>query len=207
MARRKSRIARPIADSSKFTVVIDDPVSMWAKLAWDIDIFRDVQGSYPDEKQPLAYAAVNVCIAAWSLRNWVESAATIRAKSAGLKFDREHFYHEIATAIPGQSICEAIANTAKHANLGDDRWPGGKVEMAYQEGDEDCPPGFIIYYVNEERGDANIALNSLIELCENWWTYLCQHGFAEGVNQVPEWQQNKLNRIFGRFIDRRPPTV
>jgi hypothetical protein len=37
---------------------------MFSKLAWDADIFRDIQISYPDEPEPLAFAAINVCVSA-----------------------------------------------------------------------------------------------------------------------------------------------
>ena len=121
-----------------------------------------------------------------------------------MDFDEIAFKAEVAQAIPGQAMCEAIANTAKHASLGEGEWPGGKVELDYQEGDEDCPPGFVIYHSTDDRGSAALAINNLTELCSDWRRYLSRQGYTDGELPLPEWQQNKLNKIFGHYVPQAP---
>lgn len=75
MGRRKGKPQHP---PTRHTVLIGNPVTMWEKLAWDIDEFQDIQRLAPDEREPLVYSAINVCIAAWSLENWV--VATLKAR-------------------------------------------------------------------------------------------------------------------------------
>ena len=90
------------------TVVIGSAVDMWSKLAWDVDVFEDIQRSFPNEKQPLAYAAINVCIAAISLRDWVQAAVKHRA---GDEWNKDAFFQDLRDAVPELVVCEAIANT------------------------------------------------------------------------------------------------
>ncbi len=200
MRRNSSRSGK---SPTLHTAIIGDVGGMWSKLAWDVDVCRDVQTSYPNERQPLAYAAINVCIAAWSLQNWVNSAAARQARARGEKFDKAAYRSAILDAIPEQAMCEAIANTAKHAHHKDEVWPGGQARLEWQEGDEDAPPGFLLHYADGLSG--GLAVNRFISLCDNWWAYLIAHGFADGVARTPEWQQNKLRRIFGATGDRILP--
>ncbi|MFZ3005384.1 MAG: hypothetical protein WA047_04360 [Phenylobacterium sp.] len=170
---------------------------MWSKLAWDADVCRDVQISYPRERQPLAYAAINVCIAASSLRDWVISELTGRARAAGLKIDEKAHHKAMNAAVPEQAMCEAIANTAKHARHRDGGWPGGQVSLEWQEGDEDCPPGYMLHHLNGSGCAGALAVNSFEALCGNWWNFLRALDLAGDRSRTPEWQQNKLRRIFG----------
>ena len=41
------------------TLIIGDVRTAWEKMYWDIDVFGDVQRSYPEEQAPLAYVALN----------------------------------------------------------------------------------------------------------------------------------------------------
>lgn len=193
----RKRANPPIEHATRHTAIIRDPASLWSKLAWDVDVFRDIQVSYPDEPEPLAYAAINVCIAAWSLRNWVESVRARDMRRLGVNFDRAAFTSSIAAAIPEQAACEAIANTAKHARLGDGDWPGGKVRLDWEEGDEDSPPGFILYHLREDGQSEGLAVNRFMSLRDNWWDFLSENAMVIGQARVPQWQQRKLRRIFG----------
>ncbi len=174
---------------------------MWAKLAWDVDVFRDIQVGYPHEQQPLAYAAINVCIAATSLRNWAETAARSKARASGLAFDKKGFDIDLRAAVPAQAMCEAIANTAKHSRFADGEWPGGRVTLEWEEGDEDSPPGWILRYGVEGTADPGLSVNRFGSLPETWWAHLRDLQLVEGDLRLPEWQQNKLRRIFGRSSD------
>jgi len=60
MSRRKSD---PEMSPTTHTVIIGDVHQMWEKLFWDVEVLGDIQRSYPEEYMPLAYAALNVCIA------------------------------------------------------------------------------------------------------------------------------------------------
>jgi hypothetical protein len=194
-----------IRSATLHTAIIGGAADMWSKLAWDADVCRDVQVSYPNERQPLAYAAINVCIAAQSLRDWVESELAGQAKAAGAQFDETAHRKAMHATVPEQAMCEAIANTAKHANYRDGRWPGGRVSLDWQEGDEDCPPGYMLHHIHGGSQRGALAVNSFEALCGNWWTFLTALGLAQGMSRTPEWQQNKLRRIFGDPSDRILP--
>lgn len=188
----------PIEEAIRHTAVIGDPISLWSKLAWDIDVFRDIQVSYPDETEPLCYASINVCLSAWSLRNWLESVQARDARRRGETLDSEAFYAEIARTILEQAACEAIANTAKHARLRDGDWPGGEVRLEWREGDEDVPPGYVLLHWSAGAGHEGLAISRFDSLCDHWWAHLNSLGLADGHHRIPDWQQRMLHRIFGR---------
>lgn len=193
MPHRSRNSALP---ATHHTVIIGDVAEMWSKLAWDADACRDLQVAYPSERQPLAYAAINVCIAAWSLRNWTEKALIDRASAGGAAFDKEGHRRAMNMAVPEQAMCEAIADTAKHARHRDGEWPGGRVSIDWQDGDEDCPPGYMLHHSLEGGPSGSLGVNSFQALCENWWKFLANLGLVQGRMPLPEWHQNKLRRIF-----------
>lgn len=104
------RTPRSGEDPIRHTAVIEDVAGMWAKLAWDVDVFRDIQIGYPHERQPLAYAAINVCIAATALRNWAETAVSSKARAAGRALDKKRFDGDLKVAVPAQAMCEVFAD-------------------------------------------------------------------------------------------------
>ncbi|MEY9717846.1 hypothetical protein ABIA22_000336 [Sinorhizobium fredii] len=176
---------------------------MWEKLAWDIDVFEDIQRSYPNEKQPLAYAAINVCIAAESLGDWVGKIIGSRSPTASEPpWDR--IRDHLASRVPQLNMCKAIANTAKHHNFREGRWIGGRVDLVWEEGDEYGPPGFALYHIDDNGQSMTLAFNSFQALKEAWWNALTAEGLAEGRMPTPEWMQNKLRRIFGGVIAKLP---
>lgn len=187
------------------TAIIGDAGEMWSKLAWDADVYRDVQVGYPSEPQPLAYAALNVCISALSLRDWVETELARLTRAAGSKFDRKAHREAVRVSVPEQAMCEAIATTAKHAEHRDEKWPGGQVSLEWQDGDEDGPPGYMLRHRSGSGRDEDLAVNNFEALCSNWWTFLRSLGLAQDVERVPQWHQNKLRRIFGDPDDRILP--
>lgn len=187
-----------MSQATKHTAIISDPVSMWSKLAWDADCFRDIQTSYPDEREPLAYAAINVCIAAASLQDWVEESLKRTAKEAGAPWDKVTlytFYQDVTSAVPEQSACVAIANTSKHSEFRERRWVNGEVLLAYEEGDENVPSGYVLYHAIADSHSEGVAVSRFDDLCRNWWKFLTVRGLTEGRSDMPEWKNNKLNRI------------
>jgi len=169
---------------------------MWSKLAWDADCFRIIQTSYPDEREPLAYAAINVCIAAASLQDWVEKSLEHRAKQASDAWGQKSFFEDVISAVSEQSACVAIANTSKHSQFKERRWLNGEVLLAYEEGDEDVPSGYVLYHVISGSHSEGFALSRFDALCRNWWKFLVAHGLIDRQSGSPDWMNNKLNRIF-----------
>lgn len=180
------------------TVVIGDPATMWAKLAWDVDNFSQLQRDYPDQIEPLAFAAVNVCIAAWSLRNWTWSAYSRRERAQGRIHTKQDFLTRLHAAVPEQPMCEAIANTAKHASLDESEWAGGLVRIDWHEASEDTPGTFILRQVDSEADGDTMGLSRFGDLERNWLDYLKALGFEapRHVNDL-EFRQRRLREIFG----------
>ncbi|MBW9113174.1 hypothetical protein JNB88_05865 [Rhizobium cauense] len=201
MARIRSKPSRKPATAH--TGLINDPLSMWEKLVWDVEVFRDIQVSYPEERQPLAYAAINVCIAAWSLAQWVFTAAKRASREQGVAFSDGLFWADVHRIVPEQAKCEAIADTAKHSKHEDKDWPGGEVRIDWIDGDEDEPPGWHFRHVHDDGREGVLALSTFQSLCNNWWRFLVEHGYAVGNYHTPRWLNNKLARMFGD----RPPYV
>ncbi len=114
------------------TVLVADAVTMWEKLAWDVDQYQDIQRSHPKERQPLAFAAINVCIAAWSLEQWAKTAWIQKERLKTEKETDSAFYSIVRQHVPSQGICVDIANTAKHARHRDDSWEGGAVRLGHR---------------------------------------------------------------------------
>ncbi len=192
MARKSSKKPPEV-----LTVLVADAVTMWEKLAWDVDQYQDIQRSHPKERQPLAFAAINVCIAAWSLEQWAKTAWIQKER---LKTETEtdaSFYSIVRQHVPSQGICVDIANTAKHARHRDDSWEGGAVRLEWQDGDEDAPPTFLLIHVHASGAESILAYNTFEEVRNHWWTCLVALGLATGPQYSPEFLQNKLRRIFG----------
>lgn len=177
------------------TAIIGDVAGMFSKFAWDLQQFRDIQSAWPSEQQPLAYAAINVCLAASSLQDWVATEMVRRGRAAGQKITQSSAISAIHAAIPAQVAMAAIANTAKHSEL-DSRWPDGRVEIQFYEGDEDCPPGFVLHHHGQLNGQA-IALNHFIDLRSAWWRFMLDHSLVTEKDKYLDWEQSMLKRMFG----------
>ncbi len=168
---------------------------MWSKLAWDVDCFRGIQTSYPDEREPLAYAAINVCIAAASLQHWVKEFLRRAAIEVGTPWDEAKFFQDVISAVPEQSACVAIANTSKHSEFQQRKWRNGEVLLTYEEGDEHVPSGYVLYHLIADSHSEGFALSKFDALCQNWLDFLASRGLTNGHCRTPEWMNNKLNRI------------
>lgn len=191
MNRRKST-----RSASEHTVVITDVQNMFWKLAWDIKQFDEIQRNQPDFVAPLAYAAINVCIAATSLRDWVVSEVRSLRRDQGLADMREQAIREqIYRYVPQQQMCEAIANTAKHSRLSEGDWQGGSVRVNFHEPDEWTPGGYMLMHIHGNQRH-EIGLNEFMALERCWWLALHQLGFAF-QHSGPDWWQARLRSIFG----------
>lgn len=191
MNRQKSN-----RSASEHTVVITDVQNMFWKLAWDIKQFDEIQRNQPDFVAPLAYAAINVCIAATSLRDWVVSEVVSLRRAQGAPYVREQAIREqIYRHVPQQQMCEAIANTAKHSRLEERDWQGGSVRVDFHEPDEWTPGGYMLMHIHGNHRH-EIGLNEFMALERCWWGALHQLGFAFHHNG-PDWWQARLRSIFG----------
>lgn len=195
MATRKRSVG---GDPRKHTAIIGDVETMWQKLVWDSHQFDQIQRGNPDLKEPLGFAAINVCIAAASLADWTVASVVARRRDAGKPTTdakvREHIYAHV----PQQAMCEAIANTAKHARLKDGLWPDGEVRIDWEDASEDDPPGFFLRHVHPD-GIQSIALNAFGVLQRHWWGELQNLGFPFSGNIGEfEWWQRHVETIFGR---------
>ncbi|MDG2522961.1 hypothetical protein P7B02_15605 [Caulobacter segnis] len=164
-------------------------------------MFHDIQVNYPDEPEPLCYAAINVCIAAQSLPDWVEATLVKRQRRGGPKFNKAAFKALVAQELPTQAVCEAIANTAKHANLRQSGWPGGEVRLIWYEGDEDIPPGYVLEHFSKDPDRCSVAVSSFDALCSGWWRVLEKMQMTEDAPAMPKWRQRQVRRTFGQALD------
>lgn len=184
------------------TAIVGDVAEMWSKLRWDADVFRELQIAHPAEPEPLGYAALNVCIAASSLRDWVKVAIKRtqgrREGPDGLSLDEE-----IWRAVPLQRMCEGIANTAKHAVHSEDRW-SGEARLDWRENDEDAPDSFVLRYLEGEHRSADVyalAANMFHDLLDQWAQYLTTQCLISADQRTPAWEQRKWARIFPPIED------
>jgi hypothetical protein len=194
---RKTRSNRDKSRSAKLhTVLIDDPIAMWHKLLWDIDCFENIQrAAYSeDEDEPLAYAALNVCIAATSLGDWVVTDWGRKQREKGLTFKRSDFLAQILEAVPVQRICLAIANTAKHSEYQEREWTGGYASLSFEPSDEHSPGGLTLYY--RQDGQQTSAFASFDALGQTWGRLLVELGYGDISLPSPRWWKQKMRRIF-----------
>jgi len=171
---------------------------MWEKLSWDIAQFDDIQRGSPDLPEPLGFAAINVCIAAASLRDWTVAAFVERRRREKRPVKERDVIEHIFEHVPQQRMCEAIANTAKHSRMRPGLWPGGTVRLEWEDDSEIDPPQYVLRHIHADGGFESIALNAFGTMQRCWWGELQNLGFAFSANVVSyEWQQRRLRAMFG----------
>ena len=168
------------------------------ELAWDIQQFDNIQRNYPEDVEPLGYAAINVCIAAASLRNWTVSQYVEMKRADGALIKEADVTTHIYRYVTQQVMCEAIANTAKHARFSEGKWTGGSVRIDFEEPSEDDPGGLILRHLHDNGAMPSIALNAFMSLETNWWGELQNLGFAFS-RSPPGWRQREIRKIFGHI--------
>ncbi|WP_187432234.1 hypothetical protein ROLI_031660 [Roseobacter fucihabitans] len=172
-------------------------------MYWDIDIFSDFQRSYPDESQPLVYSALNACISAWSLEKWAMQAWKKNERTEDRKSDEKEFLKRLSQKIPMHGLCVDVANTTKHGAHKVDRWTDGLLELRWDEGDEDVPPGLML--VRSEGDETTLLHSDFVALPAQWWSFLQEMRLVSGNQPTPRWWQNKVGRMFGRLPNLSPP--
>ncbi|MCK4713237.1 MAG: hypothetical protein KAT26_10195 [Marinosulfonomonas sp.] len=163
-------------------------------MYWDIDIFLEIQRSYPTEDQPLVYAALNACVSAWSLEQWAEQAWKREYRSNRKSVPCE-FRELVSQKIPAQDLCCDIANTAKHAAHREERWPNGELTLKWNDGDEASPPGLML--LRSEGNNPTLLHSDFFDLPRDWWNFLREQKLVSGDQPTPKWWQKKISRIFG----------
>ncbi|SCZ73372.1 hypothetical protein SAMN04488118_11711 [Epibacterium ulvae] len=180
---------------TKHTVLIGGVADMWEKMYWDVDHFCDLQRTYPEEKQPLVFSAINACISSKSLEDWTKSAWMKAARSAGETPSGEDFQERLTAAIPIQDLCADIANTSKHASYRDSRHPDGHLNLKWDDGAEIQPACQML--LRSGDGSQVLLLSDLDKLPRQWWRFLRSLELVDGEQPTPVWLQKKLSRIFG----------
>lgn len=177
-------------DPTKHTAIIDHPVAQWEKLLWDVDTFQTIQRRAED-KQLVAYAAINVCISAWSLQEW--TTQFVRRQEGNAR-PPDAIRGEIMANVEAQTICDAVANTAKHSGFGERKWLGGEVVLTFVAGDQYDPGGWTLFH----KGSTDIlpAYASFDALVTSWWQQLVAFGLGVGPQPTPLWFRAKMERIF-----------
>lgn len=171
---------------------------MWEKLSWDIAQFDDIQRNSPDLPEPLGFAAINVCIAAASLRDWTVAAFVERRRREKRAVKEKEVIDHIHEHVPQQRMCEAIANTSKHSRLKPGQWPGGVVKLQWEDDSDSDPPQYVLRHIHADGQFESIALNAFSAMQRSWWGELQNLGFSFSANLVAfEWQQRRLRAIFG----------
>jgi hypothetical protein len=178
----------------RHTGVITDAPGMFWKLAWDIDQFDDIQRNDPSLEEPLAFAAINVCISASSLRAWTVTSYVAQQRLKGNKISDKEVSDHIYQHVEQQRMCEAIANTAKHSRFKEAEWRGGYVSVDFDDPTEDDPGGLILRHIHEDGAFTSKALNAFMCLERNWWGELQNLGFAFD-RTGPEWRQRRIRAL------------
>lgn len=178
------------------TVIIGDVRTAWEKMYWDVDVFGDLQRSYPEEQEPIAYAALNACISASSLESWAMTAWKRQRRQGDGSANDINFHALLETTIPHQGLCVDVANTTKHGDHRESRWKGGKLDLRYDDASEDSPSGFAVLKLHEGR--TSYLYNDLHDLPRCWWLFLQKVDLVSGGQPTPDWWQRKISRMFGQ---------
>jgi hypothetical protein len=191
-----TRISRSPKPPTLHTLIIGDVRTAWEKMYWDVDLFGDAQRSFPEEQEPLAYLALNACIAVSSLENWSLTEWKRQRRKNNFKAQDTEFYDVLESMIPHQGLCVDVANTTKHGSHRELRWKGGELGLRYDEASEHCPPGFVVLKLHENG--TSYLYNDLHDLPRLWWAFLRAVDLVSGEQPTPDWWQRKVTRLFNR---------
>lgn len=164
------------------TAIIASSVDMWKKMTWNLHSFQDLQRENPDEVdlEPLVYAAINLCISAQSLKEWVRGEVLRSKRAGGENYSDQDFMGEVKSGVPLQEMCDAIANTVKHSRLNENEWVGGTLRVSYIEADEYTPDAHLLEHSTDGQS-WYISANALADLRHQWWSLLQHFGIVEGA--------------------------
>lgn len=192
----RKRVNNSYKEPILHTLIISDIRGAWEKMYWEVDVFGDIQRSYPEEHEPLAYAALNTCISASSLENWSLSAWRTKFAKKDRRTKDIEFRELLEAIVPNQGLCVDVANTTKHGHHREDRWRGGELNLRYDEADEDSPSGFTV--LKSHVSGKGYLYNDLHDLPRRWWMFLQKVDLVTGEQPTPDWWQRKMSRMFGQ---------
>jgi len=161
----------------------------WAKLAWDLHMFREYSSQYPEDRAELARRIVGICVTAWSLRVWTEQKLAHRH---GRHFDLAAFRRQLAVAVPQQPLCDAVAEIARTAYHRHGTWPGNLLEMRFSYPGGRAPVGWMLTHAAADR-DHSLTIFSFLSLDRDWRVFLTTRGVAGDGRQPGRWA-----RLFGK---------
>lgn len=212
MARRKkSRHSDPERSPKDHTVIVSDVQQMWEMLYWNVEVFGDIQRSYPVEYMPLAYSALNVCIASSSLQDWSKKRASrdTKVRGSGTRWSAKEFEEHLYRRIPLAADCRAIANTTKHSDFAQGARGSVSLVLEKSEPDEFDPGGYALRLIKDGEDQTNFFYNEVHDLPNTWWTFLREVDQVPDLNiseRTPFWYRSKMSRVFGGGrLEQSPP--
>jgi hypothetical protein len=181
----------------RHTILINDVRRMWEKLYWDVGVLTDIQLSYPDrnDEQPLVYASLNACISSWSLNEWALGEFKRQNNEETRKVLEARFKEIVTATVPMRDMCNAIANTTKHANYKHGNWVNGELTLEFAEGDARSPPS--LYIRASDGNSATPFFKAIGALPKCWWSALLELKLVDGAQPTPVWLQRKNVKMFG----------
>lgn len=162
------------------------------KLTWNFSRYEGEIFRRPCNLESVNFAALDFCVAAVSLRDWVkiEVLRFARANPAiDLPQEESSFYSLIKARIRWQHVIEAVANASKHGTYDDRQFEGGVVQptqmippivdeltespvdltdvswydlLIQQRGSDEATPGYVAF--GEALEDWETLINELISL-------------------------------------------
>jgi hypothetical protein len=171
------------AEATGPTPVVDDPMKRWAKLAWDMHMFRDYSSQYPEDRAQLAHRIVGICVTAWSLRLWTEQKLAHRRQR---HFDMAAFREQLARAVPQQPLCDAVAEIARTAYHRQGVWPGNLLEMRFSYPGEPDPVGWMLTHAAADR-DHRLTIFSFLCIDRDWRAFLEMQELAGAGPRRGRW--------------------
>jgi len=155
-------------------VLDDDPMRIWAKLAWDVEMFGDLGMLYPDERARLRCSAVQICVTAWRLRVWTEQEL---ARRSGWKnrLSGDDVQKRLTIAVPQQILCDAVADVARRAYWRDGIWPDDLLRMEWGSG------GWILSY---PPLGISVPMLAFLRIEQSWRAFLESEGLVPAPRKV-----------------------
>jgi hypothetical protein len=148
------------------------PVGVYHKFSWEFGQAYDLLNDQQD-LTPAAYQAMNACITAWSLVDWIcadmdEHNAWGQVNTmAGVKDSAS--FRQKARSFRELSACQQIANAAKHRSLGKGYQPGYSVHDELIPCEEDGKLSFMRRMtVRFPGGEFDIRI--LLHEVYIWWS-------------------------------------
>lgn len=128
---RRGRNANPWKQYPELLTFISSVSQKLEKVEWNFSRYEEQLFRRPCKLEDVNFAALDFCVAAVSLRDWVKTAVLQTARASpeeGLPATECEFYAFIRENVRHQNIIEAIGNASKHGSYDDRNFEGGVVQ-------------------------------------------------------------------------------